>query len=85
MVCDYSSQKRSERHRGDRVSMRQRCKSVKRKQLEMEEDFPAPLTHECCMQSLSGSTANKAQTYAFLLVYMTEKLCLKTNKKKQGC
>lgn len=41
-----------------------------------EEDVPTPLTHECCMQSLSGSAANEAQTYAIQLG-VSEKLCLK--------
>lgn len=47
------------------------------KQAEMEEDVPTPLTHECCMQSLSVlqvSPANEAWTYAIQLVYMSEKL-----------
>lgn len=46
-------------------------------QVETEDDIQTPLTHECCMQSLSalqGSTANESQTYAIQLVYMSEKL-----------
>lgn len=44
-------------------------------QEETEDDVPTPLTHECCMQPLPGSTANEAQTYAIELAYMSEKHC----------